>query len=140
MLKCVFSPWKWHLVGLTSQIWETWLLWGKWRHQYVILLKPFSSYASWHFLSSCASRLVYTSGRWQWCVSSMLTCRSDKDNIPALTKTLENSNSQIPPLRQWQRWEATVLHNIKQLVFSSCCVTVTRRHKNASWNLRKWAC
>lgn len=85
----------------------------------------FPSDTSWHFLSSCAPRLVYTSSRWQWIVSSTLTCRSDKDNIPAPAKTLENTHLQIHPLRQWQRWEATALHNINQRVFSSWCVIVT---------------
>lgn len=87
----------------------------------------FPSDTSWHFLSSCAPRMVYTSSRWQWIVSSTLTCRSDKDNIPALAKTLENTHSQIHPLRRWQRWEATELHNISQRVFSSRCVIVTRQ-------------
>lgn len=73
-------------------------------------LKPVL-HTSWHFLFSSASPLVYTSSCWQWIASSTLKCRSDKDNSPALTKTFENTNSQIHPLRHWQQWEVAELHN-----------------------------
>lgn len=42
--------------------------------------------------------------------SSMLTCRSVKDNIPALAKTLENV--QIHPLRGQQQWETAVTQHL----------------------------
>lgn len=99
--------------------------------------KPAPS-TSWHFLSPCAPRLVYTSSRWQWIVSSMLTCRSDKNNIPALTKTLESSNSQIHPLRQWQQWES---HAVTQHISSSLTHDASYKHSSLTGFCKhRWCC